>query len=335
MKKVFCFGEILLRFSPNLQKQWIQEHNMPVFIGGAELNVGKALANWGLPVKYCTALPDNYISKEIMESLEEEGIDTSGILISGERIGTYTLPMGADLKNAGVIYDRAYSSFSFLKPGMINWEQVLDGYDWFHFTAISPALNPSIVAVCEEALQFATQKGMTISVDLNYRAKLWQYGKKPVEVMPSLVKYCHVIMGNIWSAHQLLGTALDPALNEDCEKDFYIQQAQKVSTEIMETYPVCATVANTFRFSEGDAVRYYATITNAQSHLVCKEHFTENVVDKVGSGDCFMGGLIYGSLQPHFSLELVINFAASAAFGKLQEVGDYTKQSIQLIQSRY
>ncbi len=335
MKKVFCFGELLLRFSPNLQKQWINEHNMPVFVGGAELNVAKALSNWGVPVKYCTALPDNYISTEIMESLQEEGIDTSAILRRGERIGTYTLPMGADLKNAGVIYDRAYSSFSFLQPGMINWEQVLDGYDWFHFTAISPALNPSIVAVCEEALQFATQKGMTISVDLNYRAKLWQYGKKPVDIMPALVKYCHVIMGNIWSANQLLGTQLNPAVNSDCEKDFYIKQAEIVSKEMMATYPVCHTVANTYRFSEGDAVRYYATLTNPREHVVCKEHFCENVIDKVGSGDCFMGGLIYATLQTDFSLDNVINFAASAAFGKLQEVGDYTKQSIQLIKSRY
>lgn len=335
MKKVFCFGELLLRFSPNLQKQWIEEHAMPVFIGGAELNVAKALANWKQPVKYCTALPDNYISKEILSSLEEEGIDTSAISLSGDRIGTYTLPMGADLKNAGVIYDRAYSSFSFLKPGMIDWEKVLEGYDWFHFTAISPALNPTIVTVCEEALQFATKKGMTISVDLNYRAKLWQYGKKPVEVMPSLVKYCHVIMGNVWSAHQLLGTQLDPALNGDCEKDFYIAHSEQVSREIMDTYTNCKLVANTYRFSEGDAVRYYATLTNQEQHVVCKEHFCENVIDKVGSGDCFMGGLIYSSLQADFTFENVINFAASAAFGKLQEVGDYTKQSIQLIQSRY
>ncbi len=335
MKKVFCFGEILLRFSPNLQKQWIHEHNMPVFIGGAELNVGKALANWQVPVKYCTAVPDNYISQEIIDSLQAEGIDTSAILLSGERIGSYTLPMGADLKNAGVIYDRAYSSFSFLKNGMIDWDKVLEGYDWFHFTAISPALNPSIVEVCEEALQFATKKGMTISVDLNYRAKLWQYGKKPVEIMPSLIKYCHVVMGNIWSANQLLGTQLDPALNEACEKEFYIAQAENVSKEIMASYPLCTTVANTFRFSEGEAVRYYATLTSSEKHVVCKEHFCENVIDKVGSGDCFMGGLIFGLVHTDFSFEQVINFAASAAFGKLQEVGDYTKQSIQLIQSRY
>ena len=334
MKKVFCFGEILLRFSPQLQQQWIDSHSMPVFIGGAELNVAKALANWSTPVKYVSAVPDNYVSKEIIASLTSEGIDTSSMLLCGDRIGTYTLPMGADLKNAGVIYDRAYSSFSFLKKGMINWEEVLDGYDWFHFTAISPALNTDIAALCEEALQFASKKGMKISVDLNYRAKLWQYGKRPVDIMPSLVKYCHVVMGNVWSAHQLLGTTLDAALNSDCSKEMYIQQAELVSKEIMASYPACSLVANTYRFSEADAVRYYATLTNQNDHVVSKEHYTQTVVDKVGSGDCFMAGLIYASLQ-NFSHQEAINFAASAAFGKLQEIGDSTKQSINKIQTRY
>jgi len=334
MKKVFCFGELLLRFSPNLQRQWIDEHQMPVFVGGAELNVAKALAAWGTPVKYVSVLPDNYISKEIIDSLQVEGIDSSDIILNGDRIGTYTLPMGADLKNAGVIYDRAYSSFSFLKRGVLNWEQILEGYDWFHFTAISPALNAGIADVCEEALEYATRKGMTISVDLNYRAKLWQYGKGPSEVMPALVKYCHVVMGNVWSAHHLLGTPLNPALNGDCNKTFYIEQSELISKAIMSTYSNCKWVANTYRFSEGDAVRYYATLTNHKEHVVCKEHFTETVIDKVGSGDCFMAGLIYASLNAFSTVE-TINFAASAAFGKLQEIGDSTKQKPQTIQSRY
>lgn len=334
MKKVFCFGELLLRFSPNLQRQWIDEHQMPVFVGGAELNVAKALAAWETPVKYVSVLPENYISKEIIDSLQVEGIDSSDIILNGDRIGTYTLPMGADLKNAGVIYDRAYSSFSFLKRGVLNWEQVLEGYDWFHFTAISPALNAGIADVCEEALEYATRKGMTISVDLNYRAKLWQYGKDPSEVMPALVKYCHVVMGNVWSAHHLLGTPLNPALNGVCNKAFYIEQSELVSKAIMSTYSNCKWVANTYRFSEGDAVRYYATLTNHKEHVVCKEHFTETVIDKVGSGDCFMAGLIYASLNA-FSTDDTINFAASAAFGKLQEIGDSTKQKPQTIQSRY
>jgi 2-dehydro-3-deoxygluconokinase len=333
-KKVCCFGELLLRFSPALQQEWIKKNAMPVFVGGAELNVAKALRNWNVPVKYITALPDNYLSTDIAASLRDEQIDVSDIIFQGERIGTYTLPMGADLKNAGVIYDRAHSAFAALNLGTINWDKVLEGYDWFHFSAICPALNASIAAVCEEALQAATKKGMTISVDLNYRAKLWQYGKKPVEVMPALAQYCHIIMGNIWSAHQLLGTGLDSLLDSNSDKNFYTEHAAKTSKEIMKHFPTCNVVANTFRFSEADAVRYYATVTTGDSHVVAFEQFVTSVVDKVGSGDCFMAGLIYGSLQ-QWDLQTVVNFASSAAFGKLQEKGDSTQQSVAQINNRF
>jgi len=333
-KKVFCFGELLLRFSPALQQEWIKKNAMPVFVGGAELNVAKALSNWKVPVKYVTALPDNYVSADITASLRDEQIDVSDIVFQGERIGTYTLPMGADLKNAGVIYDRAHSAFAELTRGTINWDKVLEEYDWFHFSAISPALNESIADVCEEALQAATKKGMTISVDLNYRAKLWQYGKKPVEVMPALAQYCHIIMGNIWSANQLLGTGLDPLLDNNSDKNFYTEHATKTSKEIMKHFPTCNVVANTFRFSEADAVRYYATLTTADSHVVAFEQLVTSVVDKVGSGDCFMAGLIYGSLQ-QWDLQTVVNFASSAAFGKLQEKGDSTQQSVTQIKNRF
>jgi len=334
MKKVFCFGELLLRFSPALQQEWILTQSMPVHIGGAELNVAKALAKWDITVAYCSAIPDNYISTEILSFLEKENIVTNPVLLQGERIGTYTLPMGADLKNAGVIYDRAYSSFSNLKVGMINWEKILNGYDWFHFSAISPALNENIVAVCEEGLQVASKMGLTISVDLNYRAKLWQYGKTPAQIMPSLTKYCHVIMGNIWSANKLLGTALNPQLNGPCEKDFYIEQAKLLSHEIFITYPNCKYVANTYRFTEEEQIDYYATITTKTEHEVSTAYHTESTIDKVGSGDCFMAGLIYADIQ-EYDTKQQINFAASAAFGKLQEVGDSTKQTVETIQSRY
>lgn len=334
MKKVFCFGELLLRFSPALQQEWINTQSMPVYIGGAELNVAKALAKWNIPVAYCSAIPDNYVSSEILASLQKENIATDAVLLQGERIGTYTLPMGADLKNAGVIYDRAYSSFSFLKPGMIQWEEVLKGYEWFHFSAISPALNENIVAVCEEALIVASKMGLTISVDLNYRAKLWQYGKIPVEMMPSLTKYCHVIMGNIWSANKLLGTFLNPQLNGPCEKEFYVEQAKLLSTEIFNNYPNCKYVANTYRFTEEEKIDYYATLTTRSEHEVSAAYHTNSTIDKVGSGDCFMAGLIYADIQG-FTKKQQINFAASAAFGKLQEVGDSTKQAVETIQSRY
>lgn len=333
-KKVFCFGELLLRFSPTLQGQWIKTQTMPVYIGGAELNVAKALARWKLPVAYGTSIPDHYLSKEIIQSLEMEQIDCSSFLLQGNRIGTYTLPMGADLKNAGVIYDRANSSFSNLKMGMFDWENILKEYDWFHFSAISPALNEDIVEVCEEALQVAQKLGLTISVDLNYRAKLWQYGKKPSEIMPALCQYANVIMGNVWSAHQLLATTLDPLLNQACEKLFYIEAAKKVAEEIFTHYAHCNYVANTYRFSEEDHIDYYATLTTKKEHVVSKSYHTHEVVDKVGSGDCFMAGLIYSDLY-QMSAQAQIDFAASAAFGKLQEVGDSTQQLVEQIKSRY
>jgi 2-dehydro-3-deoxygluconokinase len=173
MKKVFCFGELLLRYSPAFNRQWIEDASMPVFIGGAELNVATALAKWSIPTKYVTALPGHALSQEIIQELQHKNIDVSSVLFQGNRIGTYYLPQGADLKNAGVIYDRAGSSFGELQPGMIDWDTTLKDCDWFHFSAISPALNENVAAVCKEALEAASAMGLTISVDLNYRSKLW------------------------------------------------------------------------------------------------------------------------------------------------------------------
>ncbi|MEY4381278.1 MAG: hypothetical protein RJA92_658, partial [Bacteroidota bacterium] len=166
MKKVFCFGEILLRMSPVLDQAWINNASMPVHIGGAELNVAKALAGWKQPVTYMSAMPDNYLSKEIAASIAACNIGVEAMQFCGDRIGVYFLPQGADLKNAGVIYDRAHASFSTaLFPGKINWDQLFKGSDWFHFSAISPALNEQAAALCLDALQAAKRLGLTISVD--------------------------------------------------------------------------------------------------------------------------------------------------------------------------
>src|SRR4030095_15266609 len=182
---------------------------MPVYVGGAELNAARALARWEMPVKYISAIPDHYLSKEIIDELQHEKIDTSSINFSGERIGIYYLPQGADLKNTGVIYHLANSSFAQLRPGMIDLKNALKDADWFHFSAICPALNENVVAVCKEGLEAASQMGLTISIDLNYRSKLWKYGKRPAEVMPDLVQHANLIMGNIWAANDLLGIPVD------------------------------------------------------------------------------------------------------------------------------
>jgi 2-dehydro-3-deoxygluconokinase len=332
MKRVFCFGELLLRLSPELGGEWIEKASMPVYIGGAELNVATALARWNIPVSYGTALPDHALSKEICSSLEAKNIDTSKVHFSGSRIGCYYLPQGTDLKNAGVIYDRAHSSFYDLKTGQLNWEKILDNVSWFHFSAISPALNADLAAVCKEGLEVAARKGLTISVDLNYRAKLWQYGQQPSAVMPDLVQYCDVVMGNLWAGEKMLNIPVPENLEH--QREAYLQQSAKSSAEIMRQFPKCKQVANTFRFDEQQGVRYYATLYTGDQLWVSQEHHTDYIVDKVGSGDTFMAGLIYGDYH-HLLPQETIDFAAAAAFNKLFIKGDATTASVEDIKKGY
>jgi 2-dehydro-3-deoxygluconokinase len=320
---VFCFGELLLRMSPSLNRQWIYHNSMPVYVGGAELNVATALAKWEVPVKYCTALPDNYLSKEIIEDINEKGIDTSAVYFSGNRIGTYYLPQGADMKNAGVIYDRAYSSFAELSPGVIDWEKVLEGCTWFHFSAISPALNKNIAAVCREALYYASQKGITISVDLNYRSQLWQYGLKPTQVMPELVNYCSVIMGNIWAVENLLGVPSTIESSAGKSKQELLDAAADSMLQLHRQYKQATSFAYTFRLENN----YWAVLQHGQEKAVSKQFTIREVLDGVGSGDCFMAGLIYGLHNLHSAQE-TIDLAATAAVGKLLEQGDATNQNL-------
>jgi 2-dehydro-3-deoxygluconokinase len=336
MKKVFCFGEILLRMSPVLDQAWINNASMPVHIGGAELNVAKALAGWHQPVTYMSAMPDNYLSKEITASIAACNIGVDAMQFCGDRMGIYFLPQGADLKNAGVIYDRAHASFSTdLFPGKINWDTLLEGSDWFHFSAISPALNEQAAAVCLDALKAAKRLGLTISVDLNYRAKLWKYGKQPAEVMPELVSYADLIMGNIWSARDLMGIDVPKGAATAVTKEEFAACAKETAAILLTQNPSCKIVANTFRFApDGAGVNYYATLDTISEQAVSVSFEASSVVDKVGSGDCFMAGLIYGIHNGHDHTD-TINYAASAAFGKLQELGDSTKQTIEQIKSRY
>ncbi len=324
---VFCFGELLLRMSPSLGGHWINVAQMPVYMGGAELNVATALSRWNIQTKYCTALPDNYLAKEIIEALESKKIDTSAVQFSGNRIGIYYLPQGADLKNAGIIYDRANSSFSELKPGMINWDEALKDCNWFHWSAISPALNDNTAALCKEALQAASAKGLTISVDLNYRSKLWQYGKRPVAVMPELLQYCNVVMGNIWAAESLLGISSSIKESKGKTKEELTVAAGESMKEIHLAFPNVQSMAYTFRLDE----TYFAVLQHGKDMAISKEFSLVNIVDKVGSGDCFMGGLIYGLYNQHEPKD-IIDFAGAAAVGKMREKGDATNQTIESIQ---
>lgn len=328
MPTVFCMGELLLRLSPAPKDGRSAKHPMLLYVGGAEANVATALAGWKIPVTYCTVLPDNFMSQYVIQYLEQKKINTAPVLFSGNRIGLYFLETGADIKG-GVVYDRDRSSFSELQTGMIDWDKVLEGSDWFHFTAISPAINKNLALVCQEALEAAARKKMTISVDLNYRSKLWKYTDDPVAIMTALVPYCDVIMGNIWSAYSLLGIPVDEQIHDKKSKQAYIDHATASAQEIMKRFPRCKTVANTFRFdSQDENILYYTTMQHQNHTYVSQEMTCAGVVDRSGSGDCFMAGLIYGFMNNPDKPAEILNYATAAAFGKLQEHGDSTDQDV-------
>lgn len=332
MSSVLSFGELLLRLSPKSGGEWISTNSMSVFVGGSELNMAIALSHFGVPVTYYSAIPGHYLSEEIIEFLQTKNIDTSRIRLSGSRIGMYYLPQGTDLKGRGVIYDRAHSSFWDLRPGEIDWDKLLDGIDWFHFSAITPALNENLAALCREGAEAAATKGLTVSIDLNYREKLWKYGKSPLEIMPGIVQYCHVIMGNIWAEEKMLGIALPDVIEDD--KQAYLNCSQRSSEEIIKKFPRCKQVANTFRFDRKEGIGYYATLFDNDKLYTSKQYFTERVIDRVGSGDTFMAGLIYGNYNKQ-QPQQIIDFAAAAAFNKLFIIGDASTASVEDVMKRY
>ena len=323
----------MLRFSPLLQREWIHHAAMPVYIAGAELNVASGLVKWKVPTKYCTAVPDNYLSREIMQELDSKGLDISSVIYAGNRLGVYYLPQGGDLKSEGLIYDRAHSSFSELVPGSINWDELLNGVSWFHFSAITPALTETAAAVCKEAVMAAASKGIKVSVDLNHRARLWKWGKQPEAVMPELAGYCDVIMGNIWAANTLLGVPVDEQIHAKNSGQAYLDHAVTTSLAIRSRFPKCKVVANTFRFSRAESgLLYYAALHTGTRLYHSAEYASTKVLNQIGTGDCFMAGLIYGLYNGHAPQD-VIDFAAAAAFGKMNEPGDATDQSVEAVRA--
>ena len=330
--KILSFGELLLRITPDAGGVWLTDNQLPVYVGGAELNVATALALWDLPSSYFTALPDNGLSAQIIKHLTNKKIDTSPVYYGDGRLGLYFLTSGQDLKHDALIYDRAGSAFANLKPGVIDWDKVLHDVSWFHFSAICPAISQNVADVCLEVLQAASKKQITISLDLNYRSKLWKYGKNPVEVMPQLAKYCDLIMGNVWAAETMLGIPVEPNIHESGQKSIYLKEALNSSEHIMLQYPRCKAVANTFRFDASSEINYYTTLFTGGDFYSSHEYQSDKVVDKVGSGDCFMAGIIYGFYNQNSAAE-TLEFATAAAFEQLFVKSDATDKTVDEIKT--
>jgi 2-dehydro-3-deoxygluconokinase len=236
------------------------------------------------------------------------------------------------MKSGENIFDRKYSSFSTLNTGIVNWDEVLKDVSWFHFSAIAPAVSETAAELCKEALIAAHKKNITVSVDLNYRSLLWKYGKQPRELLPELIRYCDVVMGNIWAANTLLDIPLDESIHKKGTKKDYLEHATETVKYIFEKFPQCKWAANTFRFDgRENQLEYYAALDTSDQQSVSPVFRTNKVIEKVGSGDCFMAGLIYG-IASGLKKQEIINFAAAAAFGKLQERGDATQNSVEQVQ---
>lgn len=321
-QKVLVFGELLIRVSSETEFL-TGKCRASTYPGGSEANVSASLSQSGIQTTYITACPENALADAALNALSRLGTDTAKAIREGSRIGLYFLLSPNGLTNGEVVYDRRYSSFSMLRPGQINWDDLMKGHTWFHWSALTPSLSPELASVIAEALEAAHRNGLKVSVDLNYRSKLWDYGMEPIAIMPDLVKRCHVIMGNIWAADKMLGTGVNESLNRSTSSDNYFAESTKTAEKIFNNFPVCEHIANTFRFMDNSTHNlFYGTYHNRNGNYCSTIMETNEVIDRIGSGDAFMAGLIYG-IYKYNDCQQIIETATEAGFQKLFVKGDF------------
>ena len=326
-QKVVTFGEIMMRLSPPGHLRFRQARSFDVIYGGGEANVAVSLANYGIPVDYVTRLPENDIGEACMRFVREQGVGVDKIVWGGDRLGIYFLEMGAVSRSSKVIYDRADSALAAIQPGMVDWEKVFSDAHWFHWTGITPAISKGAAEVCLEAVQLARQMGLTVSCDLNYRSKLWKWGKTPGEVMPDLVQHCDIAIGNEEDAARVFGIHAP-----DTDVTSGTLDAGKyrfVCEELVRRFPSLKTVAITLRGSiSASHNTWSAVLWDAGKVYVAPTFDITHIVDRVGGGDSFMGGLIYGLLTYGDDRQSALNFATAASCLKHTVFGDFNMVTI-------
>ena len=329
MPTVITFGEIMLRLSTPGYLRFGQARQFDATFGGGEANVAVSLANYGVDAKFITRLPENDIAKACIKDLRSYGVDTSGIVFGGDRVGIYFLETGAVARPSKVVYDRANSSIATIQPGMIDWKKVFEGADWFHWTGITPALSQGAADVCLEAIKAANALGLTVSCDLNYRKNLWKYGKKAGEIMPALVEGCDIILGNEEDADKVFGikpegfdvTATGGAIDQ--------KRFQSVGEQLMKRFPRAKKVIITLRGSiNANHNTWGGVLWDGKTLYQSPRYDITHIVDRVGGGDSFMGGLIYGLLTYTGDDQKALNFAVAASCLKHTIFGDYNQVTV-------
>lgn len=327
MKKVVTFGEIMLRLSPPGYLRFSQARSFDLIYGGGESNVAVSLANFGFETEFVTRLPANDLGEACLQFLRQYNIGTHHILRGGERLGIYFLENGSNMRGSQVIYDRANSSFATLKAGMMDWETILADAGWFHWTGITPAISEGAAAVCLEAVKASRNLGVTVSCDMNYRAKLWKWGKPAGEVMRELLSYCDVAVGNEEDAEKVFGIQA-PETNViagKVEADHY----RFVCEELVRTFPNLKQIAITLRGStSANHNTWSAILWEAGKLFFSPVHDITHIVDRVGSGDSFMGGLIYGLIKFPEERQKALDFALAASALKHTIFGDFNLVSV-------
>jgi 2-dehydro-3-deoxygluconokinase len=328
MKKVVTFGEVMLRLNPPGFLRLGQARSFDVAFGGGEANVSVSLANFGLATDFVTRLPNNDLGEACLACLRSYGVGTTQVIRGGSRIGIYFLENGAVQRGSKVLYDREGSSIATIKKGMLDWEAVFAEADWFHWTGITPAVSESLCAVCLEGILKARQMGLTVSCDLNYRAKLWKWGKKAGEVMPEMVRHCDIAVGNEEDADKVFGIKAP-----DVDVSAGRVEAEKfgaVAEGLKKAFPNLKLIGITLRGSLSASHNTWSGILYDGTRLYTAPVFNiTDIVDRVGGGDAFVGGLIYGLKTYGDNLQKALDFAVAASCLKHSIVGDFNMVTVE------
>lgn len=329
MAKIVTFGEIMLRLATPGYLRFSQAGELSATFGGGEANVAVSLANYGMDVEFVTRLPENDMAQACVKDLRKHGVKTDNIIYGGTRLGIYFLETGAVARASKVIYDRAHSAVSEIEPGMIYWDKVFEGAKWFHWTGITPAISQGAADVCLEAIKAANRRGLTVSCDLNYRKNLWKYGRTAAEVMPALVEGCDVILGNEEDAEKVFGIKPEGFDATATAGDVRAAEFESVCVQLMRRFGKARKVVITLRGSvNANHNTWGGVLYDGKTLYQSPRYDITHIVDRVGGGDSFMGGLIYGLMTHPGDDQYALDFAAAASCLKHTIYGDYNEVSV-------
>lgn len=328
--RVLTFGEIMIRLKAPGMERLFQSQMLEATFGGGEANVAVSLANFGVDAAFLTVLPNNVLGDACVAELRKFGVDTRKILRTPGRMGIYFLEPGANQLPSKVVYDRTNSALARAKCGDIDWQRAFEDVDWFHVTGITPAVSESAMQLSVEGVRAAKALGITVSCDLNFRKNLWKYGKTADEVMGELTRYVDIAIANEEDVQKSLGIRTEDVSVESgvLDRDKY----QALSDKVLQTYPNLKLIAITLRESHSaDSNGWAACLNDRSSFLVSRKYEISDIVDRVGGGDAFAAGLIFG-LDVYDSHQQALEFAVAASCLKHSIIGDFNRVGVDDVQ---